>query len=162
MLFFRRSRYHQTSTTTNPNSTLNDSSAEYQLFTERSVLGAALNQMISSNTRNSIDETRLNTSDGFSIVSAPKNVKFLIPLGRSGVTSNESTYGLVESTSRTITHVKDIFPLNSSVGNSSNVQQTNVIGSSSSQTESLAADSMRNDSEDAPLLNEETFNQKSK
>jgi hypothetical protein len=66
-------------------------------------------------TNNSIDETRAAANEGVSIVSAPKNVKFIIPLGRSGITSNESTFGVIESTTRTITHMKDIFPLNSAL-----------------------------------------------
>ena len=127
---------------------------------------------MSANTRNStsnsLEETRLNPSDGFSIVSAPKNVKFLIPLNREGITSNESTYGLVESTSRTITHVKDIFPLSPSAINVPNVQQVN--GSSSSQSAETSEifdheqsqsrpEISKSDSEEAPLLRTETFNQ---
>jgi len=75
---------------------------EYQFCTENNVITTALSQFLS----NSIDENRV------SIVSPPKNVKFVIPVARSGIASNESTYNVVDSTTRTITHVKDIFPLN--------------------------------------------------
>jgi hypothetical protein len=82
------------------------------LYTDSSIFGAALTQLLSSNGTHTLDETRATSNEGVSIVSAPKNVKFLIPLGRSGINSNESTFGLIESTTRTVTHVRDIFPAN--------------------------------------------------
>jgi hypothetical protein len=82
-----------------------------------------------------------------SIVSAPKNVKFIIPLGRSGITSNESTFGVIESTTRTITHVKDIFPLN-------------PISQSQINTEEHQQEMTKSDSEEIPLLSNENSNEK--
>ena len=115
----RRARFQLPSTTNTTNHQHlinNDLFNEYQFYTENSVLNAALNRLISpisqTTTSNSNDETRAIANEGVSIVSAPKNVKFIIPLGRSGIASNESTFGVIESTTRTITHVKDIFPLN--------------------------------------------------
>ncbi|UJR25141.1 hypothetical protein I4U23_006500 [Adineta vaga] len=114
----RRSRFHLPSQSTSGmnNNHLTHSNLdtfnEYQFYTENSVLGAALNRLMSPTTAtNSLEDSRPVGTEGVSIVSAPKNVKFLIPLGRSGITSNESTFGVVDSTTRTITHVKDIFPL---------------------------------------------------
>ena len=52
-------------------------------------------------------------NEGVSIVAAPKNIKFHVPLSRSGMNSNESTFRVIDSTTAPITHVKDIFPLNS-------------------------------------------------
>ncbi|CAF0782612.1 unnamed protein product [Rotaria sordida] len=113
-------RHHQSqpssilNTNHNQNLSNNESFNEYQLYTENSILGAALNRLMSQNpTNNSMDETRTVPNENLSIVSAPKNVKFLIPLVRSGITSNESTFGGMESTTRNIRHVKDIFSLNS-------------------------------------------------
>ncbi|CAF1241410.1 unnamed protein product [Adineta ricciae] len=117
----RRSRFQrppQSTSNVNQNNRATDVLNDYQFYTENSVLGAALNRLMSSTTaNNSMDDARPTGSEGVSIVSAPKNVKFLIPLGRSGITSNESTFGVVESTTRTITHVKDIFPLQSQTSN---------------------------------------------
>ncbi|CAF1117906.1 unnamed protein product [Rotaria sp. Silwood1] len=113
----------------NQNLSSNESFNEYQLYTENSVLSAALNRLMSQNPkRSSIDETNTAPNEGVSIVSAPKNVKFLIPLTRSGITSNESTFGVIESTTRTITHVKDIFPLNSSSQSQKGATTTNNVG----------------------------------
>lgn len=181
-VMLRRARYHQTAHGAsninhrgNTSASFNDAANEYQLYTEHTVLGAALNRLMSSNTRdstsNSLDEARLPGSEGVSIVSAPKNVKFLIPLGRSGVTSNESTYGLVESTTRTITHVKDIFPFNPTAPHPSMVNQggNTATGSSSSHSAETSEiydqeqqqqrpDNVKSDSEEAPLLRNENSN----
>jgi hypothetical protein len=186
--FFRRARFHlqsQLPSTTNNNNnghqnlTNNDAFNEYQFYTENSVLGAALNRLMSptsqNTTSNSIDETRATTNEGVSIVSAPKNVKFIIPHGRSGITSNESTFSVIESTTRTITHVKDIFPLNSSL--QSQTTPTNngddiVTTSSSSNTVKPSSslfdaarredqnEIIKNDNEQQPLLQNNDLNQK--
>lgn len=110
----------QPSSTMNNNNHIpkNESFSEFQFYTENTALEAALNRLISPSSQNKnanlTDETYTVPNEGVSIVSAPKNVKFLIPLVRSGITSNESTFGVIESTTRTITHVKDIFPYNNS------------------------------------------------
>ncbi|CAF3900552.1 unnamed protein product [Rotaria sp. Silwood2] len=136
---FNLQSQHSSTVNTNHNQNLlsNESFNEYQFYTENSVLGAALSRLMSKNPRsNSIDETSTAPNEGVSIVSAPKNVKFLIPLVRSGITSNESTFGVIESTTRTITHVKDIFPLNSSsqsqkIPTTNNVEDTANVSSPS-------------------------------
>jgi hypothetical protein len=188
--FFRRAQFHlqsQLPATTNNNNnnghqnlTNNDAFNEYQFYTENSVLGAALNRLMSptsqNTTSNSIDETRATTNEGVSIVSAPKNVKFIIPLGRSGITSNDSTFGVIESTTRTITHVKDIFPLNSSL--QSQTTPTNngddiVTASSSLNAGKTSSSSLfnagrredqneiiKNDNEEQSLLQNSDLNQK--
>jgi hypothetical protein len=107
------------------------------------------------------EEIRLGGNENkVSIVSAPKNVKFIIPMGRSGITSNESTYGVIDSTTRTITHVKDIFPLNPLFQS-----QTTNSSSNSVVTTSLFDTDQRNevskdDSEDIPLLPNENSDEK--
>jgi len=189
--FFRRAQFHlqsQLPATTNNNNnnnghqnlTNNDAFNEYQFYTENSVRGAALNRLMSptsqNTTSNSIDETRATTNEGVSIVSAPKNVKFIIPLGRSGITSNDSTFGVIESTTRTITHVKDIFPLNSSL--QSQTTPTNngddiVTASSSLNAGKTSSSSLfdagrredqneiiKNANEEQPLLQNSDLNQK--
>ena len=118
---YRRNRFRvQPQTTSNIHQSYlvnSDTLNDVEFVSENSVLGAALTKIMSSTLQNtanqSLDETRPTPSEGVSIVSVPKNVKFLIPLGRSGLASNESTFGVIESTTRTITHVKDIFPLKS-------------------------------------------------
>ena len=137
LIYFSRSRFHlpaQSSSITNHHAHSNlvnsDAFNEYQFYTENSVLGAALNHLMSPTsqtaTNNSFEEARTTANEGVSIVSAPKNVKFLIPLGRSGITSNDSTFGVIESTTRTITHVKDLFPLNSASQSQTHRQQAMV------------------------------------
>lgn len=128
-------------------------------------------------TNNSIDETRAPVAnEGVSIVSAPKNVKFIIPLGRSGITSNDSTFGVIESTTRTITHVKDIFPLNSSLqpqtttttNNEDDTVNTSSSSSNLRRTSALLDAGRRHDQNDAikdaneeqPLLENSDLNQK--
>lgn len=125
-----------------------------------------------SNTNNSIDEPRTTTNEGVSIVSAPKNVKFLVPLGRSGLGSNESTFGVIESTTRTITHVKDIFPLNSSAQSQTTTTVINNEDNGSSASMKLASsvfetgnnqnEPINNDAEEEkqPLLPNNDFNPK--
>jgi hypothetical protein len=111
---------------------------------------------------NSTDEMQVVANDKVSIVSAPKNVKFLIPLVRSGITSNESTFGVIESTTRTITHVKDIFSSNpSSESRIQTTNETDTISPSSSSNSAITAslfdiesrqDRTKSDSEEIPLL----------
>jgi len=182
---FRRARFHlqsQPLSTTNNNGHQNlinsDAFNEYQFYTENSVLGAALNRLMSPTSQNttihSIDETRTTANEGVSIVSAPKNVKFIIPLVRSGLTSNESTFGVIESTTRTITHVKDIFPINSSLQS----QTTTINNGDDTATASTSSNStitspffepgrrqdqneiIKSDSEQQPLLQNSNSNQK--
>ena len=183
VISFRRSRFHlqsQSTSTVNHhhshhNGGLHDPFNDYQFYTEHSELGAALNRLMSPNqhyaSTNAADDTRNPPNESVSIVSAPKNVKFLIPLGRSGLASNESTLGVIESTTRTITHIKDIFPLNASSQNqaSTNSEEETVISSSlpnsperaaataglsiDAEQEGLAHDEgIKSDSEEMPLL----------
>jgi hypothetical protein len=161
----------------NATSSVNDASNDYQLYTEHSVLGAALNRLMSPHSQDTIghsyDDTRLTNNDGVSFVSAPKNVKFLIPLGRSGITSNESTFGLVESTTRTITHVKDIFPMNfptehqTVTNNTGDMIDTFLSSNSDEKVDVFNAgrrqdrhDIMKSDSEEIPLLSNDNSHQK--
>jgi hypothetical protein len=89
---------------------------------------------------NSTDEIQVGGNDKVSFVSAPKNVKFLIPLGRAGITSNESTYGVIESTTRTITHVKDIFAYDPSLqSHMITNNETDTISPSSSSNSAITA-----------------------
>jgi hypothetical protein len=117
-------------------------------------------------TTNSTDDTRTTTNEGVSIVSAPKNVKFLIPLGRSGLTSNDSTFSVIESTTRTITHVKDIFPLNPSSQSQTTTNNGDdiLISPSNSLAISSVFDTGRrqdeNNSEQQSLLPIDNSNQK--
>jgi len=121
---------------------------DYQFCDENNALTAALGQLLSKTSQNSTDEIHVAENDNkVSIVSAPKNVKFIIPLGRSGITSNESSFGVIESTTRTITHVKDIFPLN-------------PISQSQINTEEHQQEMTKSDSEDIPLLSNENSNEK--
>ncbi|CAF3023680.1 unnamed protein product [Rotaria socialis] len=176
---FHFQRQSQPSSTINNNqhSTLpkNDSFNEYQFYTDNSVLGAALNHLMSQNSAtNPNDEICTVPNEGVSIVSAPKNVKFLIPLARSGITSNESTFGVIESSTRTITHVKDIFSLNSPppsqkvTATQNNGDDTLTFSSLSNlTTASTLFDEVRrqnpnetatNNSEQQPLLQKNNFN----
>jgi hypothetical protein len=183
---FRRARFRlqsQPLSTTNNNGHQNlinsDAFNEYQFYTENSVLGAALNRLMSptsqNTTINSIDETRTTANEGVSIVSAPKNVKFIIPLVRSGLTSNESTFGVIESTTRTITHVKDIFPLNSSLQSQTTTTINNgddTVTASTSSNSTITSpffeperrqdqnEIIKSDSEQQPLLQNNNSNQK--
>jgi len=119
-----------------------------QFCDENSAITAALGQLLSTTSPNSTDEMRIAENDNkVSFVSAPKNVKFIIPLGRSGVTSNESTFGVIESTKRTITHVKDIFPLN-------------PISQSQIDAEEHQQEMTKSDSEEIPLISKENSNDK--
>jgi len=121
---------------------------------ENSVVTAALGQLLSTTSQNptinSKDEIRLTGNENtVSIVSAPKNVKFIIPLSRSGITSNESTFSVIESTTRKITHVKDIFPLNPL----SQSQIDTVTLTSSSNSEQIDPENQQD--EEIPLLSKE-------
>ena len=180
----RKSRYHQTSQAASTshhqvaqNNLLNDPTHDYQFYTEQSIIGAALNQMMSSNISNTApnttEESRASNNEGISIVSVPKNVKFLIPLGRSGMNSNESTFGLIESTTRTITHMKDVFPLTISTQSSSLMNdgenQTNLVSTSDVNLLEDISDpnsrsnqnlSNRKETENKPLLSHDDSNQK--
>ncbi len=89
---------------------------------------------------------------------------FLIPFGRSGMTSNESTFSVIESTTRTITHVKDIFPLNSlsqSQTTTTNHEIHPITPSSSSNSVTIASlfdtehrqEMIKSDSEEFPSEN---------
>lgn len=134
-----------------PNQTTNESFAEYQFCTENNVLTTALTQLLSTApTQNS---TINDNNNKVSIVSAPKNVKFIIPLARSGITSNESTFGVIESTTRTITHVKDIFPLNPLTQSPSDSEQQQ-------QQQPQRTAMTKSDSEEVPLLSNENSDDK--
>ncbi|CAF1132327.1 unnamed protein product [Didymodactylos carnosus] len=127
----RRSQFrvqqHQQQVNINDNkSIINDSYDDYDLYAEKNVLSAALSRLLSPSSTipanggtNLLDEndvlisTRPSSSDY--VVTDKKNVKFFIPLSRSGVTSNEDTIGVIESTSRRIAHVKDLFSYNNTL-----------------------------------------------
>lgn len=135
----------------------NPNTNEYQFCTENSVITAALSHILS----NSTDENKL------SIVSPPKNVKFVVPLTRSGMASNDSTYGVVDSTTRTITHVKDIFPLNLTSQSQIIANENDILHNraDSPVTTSILVDTNQqhetiiNDSEEIPLLPIENSNE---
>ena len=144
----------------------NGSFNDYQFCPDNSVLGTALSQLLQATSRNttinSTDEVHVTGNDKVSIVSGPKNVKFLIPFTRSGITSNESTLGLIESTTRTITHVKDIFPLNAlSQSQTITNNETDTITSAPSRNSASIFDTehrqnrTNSDSEEIPLLSKD-------
>ncbi|CAF1032924.1 unnamed protein product [Adineta ricciae] len=148
---------------------------DYQFYSENNALNAALSQILQTTSqdsdKNSSDEIRIGGNEKMSIVSGPKNVKFLIPLARSGLTSNDSTLGVIESTTRTITHVKDIFPVH--VAQQSHTTATNIdldtITPSSSTNSAVAATLFdveqpatvtNSDGEEIPLLPVDNYNDK--
>jgi len=156
-LFFRRSRFH-----IQPLPTSTVKTNDHQFYPDNSVLSQLFYTTSQNPTINSPDEIHVTGNDKVSIVSGPKNVKFLIPFARSGLTSNESTLGIIESTTRTITHVKDIFPLNpSSQSQTPTNNETHPITPSSSSNSVTTASMFdtehrqkitKHDSEEIPLL----------
>ena len=158
----RRSRFHsQGSSVSKSNSRdqQNLSNDNYQFSTDNEAITAALGQLFSTTSSNTNDHN--SNENKVSIVSAPKNVKFIIPLSRSGLDSNENTFGVIDSTTRTITHVKDIFPLNSLVASSTTNHPPMINPSSSSifDTEEQQ-DTSKDDYEDIPLLFQDHSNEK--
>lgn len=156
-------------TTDRQNLPNNDSFNDYQFYPDNSVLNAAVSQLMHSRSQyttiNSTNEIRVAGNDRVSYVAGPKNVKFLVPLTQSGVTSNESTLGLVESTTRTITHVRDIFPLNSSLQSQTITNpEVETITSSNSVIRASLFDvecrqtATQSDSEEIPLLPSDNSN----
>lgn len=113
------------------------------------VLPAAFGQLFSTTSPNTNDQT--NNDNRMSFVSAPKNVKFIIPLTRSGADSNENTFSVIESTTRTITHVKDIFPFQPVVQSSVNTHpsSTTVVNIEDDEQQN---DMNKDDCEELPLL----------
>lgn len=158
----------------NPDLLNTDPHNEYQLYPENNVLGAALGQLFSHSlqkkTMNPTDTICIEDNNKISIVTAPKNVKFLIPSGRSGITSNDSTFGVIEATKRTITHVKDLFPINSELESEAITNnQTKAMtpsSSSNSLTNVSSSDKQYNQeivkigSDEIPLLSNDNFNDK--
>ncbi len=135
------------------------------------MITAALGQLLSKTSQNpTINSAHTMNDNKVSIVSAPKNVKFIIPFGQSGGTSNESTFGVIESSTRTITHVKDIFSVNSLSQSqmTPNQESETVITSLSSNSLATASsfnteqqqEMMKSDSEEIPLLSNENFSDK--
>ncbi len=129
------------------------------------MITAALGQLLSTASQNPAEEIRLTGNENkVSIVSGPKNVKFIIPFARSGITSNESSFGVIDSTTRTITHVKDIFPLNPLL--QSQIDTFNHSSSSNSAITTPLFDTdqqqemSKDDCEDTPLLPNEDSNEK--
>ncbi|CAF3425386.1 unnamed protein product [Rotaria sp. Silwood1] len=169
----QRSRFHRqsqyTSSTNNnnhQNRSNNDSSNEYEFYYDNGVLGTALNQLFSNTspnkTMNSIKEDSTDDNNKVSIASVPKNVTFLIPSSLSSITSNESTFDVIETTTRTTNHIKDIFSVNSPLESQKITKnETDTVTSSSSPnsvTNTLLFDKenehkiVKNDSEESPLL----------
>ena len=81
---------------------------------DNSLLGMALGRLLSTaaqQTYNSTtNESGSSGNESVTILPGTKNVKFLIPTGQSGLTSNESTVGANEMEQRVIPRVEDIFP----------------------------------------------------
>lgn len=159
-LLLRRSRlHHQGSSVLKSHSRdqVNLSNENYQFSTDNEMITAALGQLFSTTSSNTSD--LVNNDNKVSIVSAPKNVKFIIPLSRSGLDSNENTFGVIDSTTRTITHVKDIFPLNSFVSSPSANNHPSMANPSVSSTFDTE-DTNKDDCEDIPLLFQDHSNDK--
>lgn len=83
---------------------------------DNSLLGMALGQLLSTAAQqtysSAANESGSNGNESVTILPGTKNVKFLIPMGRSGLTSNDSTLGTNERDDRVIRRVQDIFPSN--------------------------------------------------
>ena len=83
---------------------------------DNSLLGMALGQLLSTAAQQSYNsaanDSGSNGNESVTILPVTKNVKFLIPLDRSGLTSNDSTLGTNERDNREIPRVQDIFPSN--------------------------------------------------
>ncbi|CAF4502299.1 unnamed protein product, partial [Rotaria socialis] len=148
---------------------------EYQFYSGNSVLSSALDQLFSHSTQKNImnSSDRVHAEDNsnkISIVAASKNVTFLIPSVRSGITPNDSAFDVNESTTRTITHVKDIFPANSSFQShtitSNEINTATPSSSSDSVTNSLLLEKdqqqeiVRSANEEIPLLKSDNLNDK--
>ncbi|CAF0790019.1 unnamed protein product [Adineta steineri] len=169
-----RSQFHQQTLSTSKskindhqNLSNNDTYNDYQFYRGNDILNAALDQLLHTSSQhttiNSADEIGMTSNDKVSIVSGPKNVKFLIPLTRSGITSNESTFGVIESTTRTITHVKDLFPVNLTLQSQTTQINNDIESSTPSSSSHLTTIASlfsiepqqtvsHNDSEEIPLL----------
>ena len=157
---FRRSRYHTqvpsaSTATTNFRDQQNLSNDDYQFPMGNHVLPAAFGQLFSATSPNTTDQD--NNESTVAFVSAPKNVKFLIPLARSGADSNQSSFGVIDSTTGTITHVKDIFPFHPLVPSAANNNhQTDTHPSSTSivkrEEEQEQHDMSNDECEELPLL----------
>lgn len=160
LFFFRRSRPRTPAapvpTTTNFRDQQNLFNDDYQLSMGNHVLPAAFGQLFSTTSPNTTDHS--NNENQVSFISAPKNVKFLIPLARSGADSNENTYSVIESTTRTITHVKDIFPFHPPVPSATNNHQssTSILHTEDDEQHDMNKD----DCEDLPLLFHDDSNDK--
>ncbi|CAF2459125.1 unnamed protein product [Rotaria sp. Silwood2] len=166
----QRSRFHlqsqytpSTSNNDHRNLSNDDPFNEYEFHSENGVFSAALNRLFSNTlpnkTSNSTDEVLVYDNNKVSFVSVPKNVTFLIPSGLSGITSNDSTFSAIESTIRTTTHIKDIFPVKaSSESQSITKDETDMVTSSSSPnsvTNTLLFDK-ENEQEIIKSVNEES------
>ncbi|CAF4233344.1 unnamed protein product, partial [Rotaria sordida] len=121
-------------------------------------------------TMNSTDKVLVNDSNKVSIISIPKHVKFLISSDLSDITSNDSTFGIIESTTGQITHVKDIFsvnfPLESQIITKNETDKVISSSSSNSVTNTLLFNNkhqeeiVKNGNEESPLLMNDNFNDK--
>ncbi|CAF0763759.1 unnamed protein product [Rotaria sordida] len=177
----QRSRFHRQSqykSTTNNNDhqnlTNNDPFNDYEVYSDNSVLSGAFNQLFSNTplnkTMNSTDKVLVNDSNKVSIISIPKHVKFLISSDLSDITSNDSTFGIIESTTGQITHVKDIFsvnfPLESQIITKNETDKVISSSSSNSVTNTLLFNNkhqeeiVKNGNEESPLLMNDNFNDK--
>ncbi|CAF1462733.1 unnamed protein product [Rotaria magnacalcarata] len=148
---------------------------EYQFYSGNSVLSSALDQLFSRSTQKNImnSSDRVHAEDNsnkISIIAVSKNVTFLIPSDRSGITSNDSTFDVNESTTRTIAPVEDIFPVNSSLQSqtitSNEINTVAPSSSSNSVANSLLLEKdqqqeiVRSASEEIPLLTSDNLNDK--
>jgi hypothetical protein len=77
------------------------------------------------------------------------------------MTSNESSFGVIESTTRTIKHVKDIFPHNPSLQSQMGTDTVTASSSSSDIGHRHDQDELnKSDSEEIPLLPDNNSNDK--
>lgn len=129
------------------------------------MITAAINQLLSTTSQKLTDEICFTGNENKVSIAAPKNVKFLIPFIRSGINSNESSLSVIDSTTRTITHVKDIFTLNNPTVQSQITNHETDTVTFSSFPNSVIIDTeqpemIKNDSEEIPLLFNENSNDK--
>ena len=139
---------------------------------DRNFLGTTINQLLSNGTQhsyiNSGEEVYAVDADNLTVISAPKNVKFLIPLARSGLTSNESTFGVNEHDNRVIKNVRDIFsfesknselhPEKESVSTPPTILELSESHSFIEETNPDPTEMIENYREDSPLLGDPKSN----
>lgn len=118
---------------------------------------------------NADNEVYAVTENDLKLLSGSKTVKFLIPLSRSGLTSNESTIGINDLENRFIPDVRDLFsnpPLTNGFSSNDNgttsqslspiAEQISTISDSPIVSNEFEAN--ENDHEKLPLLNRRSSN----